>query len=205
MLDLHEAEKISERRLLVSIGCGKRVRPNCAEYGKVPSIERFDGSGNTHSRNKWRENTRTRWRRFEELDFRCQLATYATCVLQVAGYQNLHAIELRRLAVSNFGFTSQPQGEVKAFPQDVSRDFVDPTLEAEVAMSWWSMCPDLTCDVGHRVRILQLFSFDFYLKLFGQALRRFGLITNYTGFGIGLEKLRLTPQFANPNREYIMC
>lgn len=54
---------------------------------------------------------------------------------------------------------------VKAFPQGVSRDFVDPTLEAEVAMSWWSMCPDLTCDVGHRVRILQLFSFDFYLKL----------------------------------------
>lgn len=54
---------------------------------------------------------------------------------------------------------------VKAFPQDVSRDFVDPTLEAEVAMSWWSMCPDLTCGVGHRVRILQLFSFDFYLKL----------------------------------------
>lgn len=61
--NLHEWYSLSWRRnsgkLLLSadiirIGCGKRVRPNCAEYGKVPSIERFDGSRNTHSRNKWR-------------------------------------------------------------------------------------------------------------------------------------------------------
>ncbi|KAK9228443.1 hypothetical protein WN944_021394 [Citrus x changshan-huyou] len=55
--------------------------------------------------------------------------------------------------LSEFACYRTAAARVKAFPQDVSQDFVDPTLDAEVAMSWWSMCPDLTCDVGHRVRV----------------------------------------------------